>query len=82
MEMTADTIGVAAVSAAVFAMLWRLHRDIEALRRDMGVLRQDMHRGIGGLRQDMHKGIGGLRQDIAISAAECRGWSACWRAPA
>ena len=64
MEMTADTIGFAAVLAAVFAMLWRLHRDIEALRRDMGVSRQDMHRGIGGLRQDMHRGIGGLRQDI------------------
>ena len=79
MEMTADTIGFAAVLTAVFAMLWRLHMDIEALCRDMhrglGGLRQDMHRGIGslrqgmsrgigGLRQDMHRGIGGLRQDV------------------
>ena len=44
--MTAETIGFVAVLTAVFAMLWRLHMDIEALR-------QDMHRGIGGLRQDV-----------------------------
>ena len=35
MEMTLDAIVFAAISAAIFAVLWRLHRDVEALRRTM-----------------------------------------------
>ena len=33
--MTLDTIVFAAISAAISAALWRLHRDVEALRRTM-----------------------------------------------
>ena len=72
MEITADTIGFMVAFTAVLAFLWNLHRDIGALNKDMGALRQDMNRDMGALRQDMNRdiqsmnrGIGGLRQDIS-----------------
>ena len=64
MEMAFDTIGFTVALTAVLAFLWNLHRDIGALNKDMGALRQDMRRDIGALRQDMNRDIGSLRQDI------------------
>ena len=54
MGMAADTIGFMAVGMAVLAFLWTLHREI-------GALRQEMHRDIG----EMHRDIGGLRKDMS-----------------
>ena len=53
MGMAADTIGFMAVGMAVLAFLWTLHREI-------GALRQEMHRDLG----EMHRNIGALRQDM------------------
>ena len=65
MEMAFDTIALVAAFTAVLAFLWNLHRDMGALNKDMGALRQDMNRDMGALRQDMNRDIGGLRQDIS-----------------
>ena len=54
MGMAADTIGFMAVGVAVLAFLWALHREI-------GALRQEMHRDIGEMRRD----IGGLREGMS-----------------
>ena len=54
MGMAADTIGFMAVGMAVLAFLWTLHREI-------GALRQEMHRDIGEMRRD----IGGLREGMS-----------------
>ena len=57
MEMTLDAIVFAAISAAIFAVLWRLHRDVEALRRtmfgDADSLRRDMRGNMEALRRDV-----------------------------
>ena len=63
--MAFDTIALVAAFTAVLAFLWNLHRDMGALNKDMGALRQDMNRDMGALRQDMNRDIGGLRQDIS-----------------
>lgn len=68
MEMAFETIALVAAGLAVFALLWILHRDVRALRRDMlggiGSLRQDMRGDMEALRQDMHGGMEALRRDV------------------
>ena len=61
MGMAADTIGFMAVGVAILAFLWTLHREI-------GSLRQEMHRDLGEMHRDlgeMHRNIGGLRKDMS-----------------
>ena len=65
MGMTADTIGFMAVGVAVLAFLWTLHREIGALRQEMHRDLGEMHRNIGALREDMNRDIGGLRKDMS-----------------
>ena len=71
MEMTFDTI----VFAAIFAVLWRLHRDVEALRRtmlggadslrgNMEALRRDLRGNMEALRRDLRGNKEALRRDL------------------
>ena len=71
--MTLDTILFAAIFSAIFAVLWRLHRDVEALRRtmfgDADSLRRDMRGSMEALRRDMRGNMEALRRDVGEVSA-------------
>ena len=58
--MTLDAIVFAAISAAIFAVLWRLHRDVEALRRTMLGGADSLRRDAGEISARLAKAEGML----------------------